>query len=106
MARKATYIRAWREKKGHTLDDMVGRMEVLGVKITGASLSRIERGIQPYNQDLLEAIAEALGVTVAQLVEHNPNLPGAVVVDFVQRLDEKQAEQAGAVLKAMFGERS
>jgi transcriptional regulator with XRE-family HTH domain len=67
MARKPTYIRAWREKRGHTLDDMVGRLDALGVKITGASLSRIERGIQPYNQDTLEAIAEALNVTVGQL---------------------------------------
>lgn len=105
MARKRTYIRAWREKRGYTLDDVVGRLDALGVKITGASLSRIERGIQPYNQDTLEAIAEALNVTVAQLTEHNPDLPPAKVIDFLKHLNANEVEQADAVLKAMFGER-
>jgi transcriptional regulator with XRE-family HTH domain len=86
MARKPTYIRAWRDERGYTLDDMVGRLDTLGVKITGASLSRIERGIQPYNQDTLEAIAEALNVTVAQLAEHNPKLPPAKVYDLLGSL--------------------
>jgi transcriptional regulator with XRE-family HTH domain len=105
MARKRTYIRDWREKRGYTLDDMVGRMEILGVNITGASLSRIERGIQPYNQDTLEAIAEALNVTVAQLAEHNPNLPPAKIIDFLQHLNADEVEQADAVLRAMFNKR-
>lgn len=106
MARKRTYIRAWREKGGYTLDDMVGRLDALGVKITGASLSRIERGIQPYNQDFLEPIAEALGVTVADLVENNPELPDAEIVDLTRRMNEREKKQAAAVLKAMFGERA
>lgn len=102
MDRNATYIRAWREKKGYTLDQMVGRLDVLGVQTTGATLSRIERGITPYNQDLLEPIAEALGVKVAQLVEDNPDIPPAPVLDFVRHLTKKEAEQAEAVLRAMF----
>jgi transcriptional regulator with XRE-family HTH domain len=103
MARKPTYIRAWRDERGYTLDDMVGRMDVLGVKITGASLSRIERGIQPYSQDILEAIAEALNVTVAQLTEHNPKMPPAKIYDFLKHLNADEAKQADAVLRAMFG---
>lgn len=106
MGRKAIYIRAWRKKKGFSLDDMVGRLDALGVPITGASLSRIERGLQPYNQDLLEPIAEALGVTVAQLIEHNPDIPQSQVIDFVQRLSDREAAQAEDVLRAMFGDRS
>jgi transcriptional regulator with XRE-family HTH domain len=106
MPRKRTYIRDWREKRGYTLEEMVGRMEVLGVSITGASLSRIERGIQPYSQDIIEAIADALDVTVAQLTEHNPNLPPAKVIDFLQHLDARQLEQADAVLRAMFSKSS
>ena len=106
MERKATYIRAWRLKRGHSLDDMVGRMEALGVETTGASLSRIERGIQPYNQDMLEAIAAALDVSVAQLIEHNPDLPPAKIIDFLQHLNRDEAEQADKVLRAMFGDRA
>lgn len=114
MARKPTYIRAWREAGGavrkpggYTLDELAGRLEVLGVKTTAASLSRIERGIQPYSQDILEAIADALGVTVEQLTGHDPNKAGeAVVIDFVSRLGEEELRRAEAVLRAMFGEQA
>lgn len=106
MARKRTYIRAWREKRGYTLDDMIGRLETIGLKITGASLSRIERGIQPYSQDVLEAIAGALNVDVADLVENDPNVPEAEVIDLMRHLDARELKQAESVLKAMFGERA
>lgn len=106
MDRKGTYIRHWRKKRGYSLDDMVGRLEVLGVETTGASLSRIERGLQPYSQDILEAIAQSLGVTAAQLLEHNPDMPQAQVTDLLQHLDRREAEQAEAVLRAMFGKRA
>lgn len=106
MDRKPTYLRAWRLKRGYTQDDMLGRLEVLGVSITGASLSRIERGLQPYSQDVIEAIATALDVTVAQLLEHNPDLPGSQVIDFVAHLTAKEQAQAESVLRAMFPERA
>jgi transcriptional regulator with XRE-family HTH domain len=103
MERKATYIRAWRNERGYTLDDMVGRLDTLGVPITGASLSRIERGQQPYSQDILEAIAEALAVSPADLIENNPAMPDAEIVDLMRHLDEREKRQAASVLKAMFG---
>jgi len=106
MARKRTYIRAWREKRGYTQEDMVGRLEIIGVKLTAASLSRIERGIQPYSQDVLEAIAEALNVTAADLLKNDPDVPEAEIIDLVQRLGERERRQAESVLKAMFGERA
>ncbi len=102
MDRNPTYIRAWRKKRGYTLSDLVGRLEALGVMTTGATLSRIERGGQPYNQDLLEPIAFALGVESWQLLKDNPDIPTAPVHDFVGTLDAKQAAQAEAVLRAMF----
>jgi transcriptional regulator with XRE-family HTH domain len=104
MARKPTYIRAWRERRGYTLDDMLGRLDAIGVKITGASLSRIERGIQPYSQDVLEAIAAALNLSVADLLENDPTVPEAEIIDFLRHLDDRQVRQAESVLKAMFGE--
>lgn len=106
MERKATYIRAWRGERGYSLDDMVGRLEVLGVETTGASLSRIERGLQPYNQDMLEAIASALNVPASYLIERNPELPPAKVYDLLARLDKDQADQAEKVLRAMFGDKA
>jgi transcriptional regulator with XRE-family HTH domain len=102
MGRKATYIRAWRKERGYTLDQMVGRLAELGVETTGASISRIERGEQPYSQDILEALAEALAVTVADLIENNPAMPDAEVIDLMRHLDEREKQQAAAVIKAMF----
>lgn len=113
MERKPTYIRAWREaggggrkKGGYTLDEIAGRLEVLDVRITTASLSRIERGIQPCSVDTLEAIAEALGVESWQLLKDNPDIPTAPVADFISHLSEKEAAQAEAVLRAMFEKRA
>lgn len=109
MERKATYIRAWRKAGGagrraggYTLDDMVDRLKELGVPITAASLSRIENGKQPYSQDIIEAIAEALGVTVADLTENDPTKPDAEIIDLTRHLDEAEKAQAAAVLRAMF----
>jgi transcriptional regulator with XRE-family HTH domain len=106
MARNRTYIRAWREKKGYTLEDMLGRLEAIDFKITGASLSRIERGKQPYTQDTLEAIATALGVTPADLLENDPDIPDAIIIDFLRHLSDREKSQAETVLKAMFGDRA
>lgn len=106
MERKKTYIRQWREAAnggvGYTLDEMVGRMAELGVPITAASLSRIERGIQPYSQDILEAIAVALDRSPADLLENDPRIPEAEIIDFMHHLSPGELNQAAAVLKAMF----
>lgn len=105
MERKATYIRAWRNKRGYSLDDMVGRLAELGVSSTGATLSRIERGLQPYNQDIMEAIATALDVEVWQLTKDNPDIPPAKIYDLLPHLDKDEIDQAEKVLRALFGDR-
>ena len=104
MERKRTYIRAWREHRGYTLDDMIGRLEALDTKITGASLSRIERGIQPYSQDIMEAIAAALNLAVGDLLENDPTIPEAKILDMVRHLSDRERRQAESVLEAMFPE--
>jgi transcriptional regulator with XRE-family HTH domain len=106
MDRKPTYIRHWRRERGYTLDDMVGRLEALGVQTTAASLSRIERGTQPYSQDIMEAIAAALDVESWQLLKDNPTIPSAPVASFISELTEQEAAQAEAVLRAMFEKRA
>ena len=106
MPRKATYIRAWRKERGHSLDEVVGRLAVLGVPMTGASLSRIERGIQPYSQDMLEALADALDVNISQLIEHNPTMPGATIYHFMSNMNLDDAKRAEKVLRAMFGDKT
>lgn len=55
------------------LAEIVG--ETTGEGFTHASLSRIERGLQPYSQPVLEAIAEALRTDPASLLMRDPNDP-------------------------------
>lgn len=102
MSRKPTHIRAWRKHRGHTLEDVLGRLEVLGMTMTAASLSRIERGIQPYSQDILEALSDALNVAASDLLENDPCVPEAEIYDLVRHLKNHERDTATAVLKAMF----
>lgn len=116
MARKTrhTYIREWRIKRGFTQKQVLARLAELSgdvqpnekdlrVPTTEASLSRIENGKQNFSIGTLEALADALDVEEpGWLLSRNPLKEGAVL-SLVERLDEKQAEQAAAVLAAMFG---
>lgn len=66
-AYRKTYLRAWREERGRTLEDAAAF-----AGITHASLSRIERGLQPYSQAILEALSEYYMTDVASLLIRNP----------------------------------
>lgn len=70
---RKTFIREWREARSMTLETLAERV---GEKIGGmthASLSRIERGLQPYSQAILEAVADELtNGDVASLLMRNP----------------------------------
>jgi transcriptional regulator with XRE-family HTH domain len=70
---RRTFIRQWRKHRNLTLAQLADR-----VGTTHATLSRIERGIQPYNQPLLEAIADALGTDPASLLMRNPEDPEGI----------------------------
>src|SRR5262249_45010978 len=62
-----TYMRHWREHKKKTL-------EFMGEKCgkTYNQLSKIERGLQPYKQDILETYARILECTVVDLLTRSP----------------------------------
>lgn len=55
-------------------------LEQLGeaVEMSHGQLGRIERGLQPYNQALLEAIAEVLATDVPSLIMRDPSDPDAL----------------------------
>lgn len=46
--------------------------------MTHASLSRIERGLQPYSQPILEALADLYGTDVPNLLMRDPSNPDAM----------------------------
>ncbi len=70
-ARRKTYLREWRKvKPGRTLEAVAEELH-----ISQPQLGRIERGDQPYNQDLLEALAALYGCSPADLLMRDPSDP-------------------------------
>lgn len=67
--------------------------------ISHVSLGRIETGKQPYSQPILEAAAKALGVSVAMLLEGDPEKDGEII-ELVHRLSPEKRRQAKAILEA------
>ena len=65
-----TYLRSYRKKAGLSLETLAER-----IGITHASLSRIERGLQPYKQGLLELLAAELKTNPASLLMRDPDDP-------------------------------
>lgn len=62
------FIREWRRFRGLTMEELATQ-----ISASAAAISRIERGEQRYNQDILERIARALRCRVVDLVSRNPD---------------------------------
>ena len=73
---RRTFIRAYRLRAEISLEDLAEAVgERTGDGMTHASLSRIERGLQPYSQPILEAIADVLGISTTALLGRDPDAP-------------------------------
>lgn len=72
-ARRRTFFKEWRVHRGLSQEQLADRLET-----SVASISRIEKGTQPYTQDVLEALAEALMTDPASLLMRNPEDPEAM----------------------------
>jgi transcriptional regulator with XRE-family HTH domain len=76
---RITKLRAWRLYRELTLEyvaEMIGRKT--GEGFTHASLSRIERGLQPYSQPVLEALAELYRTDEPSLLALDPTEPDGI----------------------------
>jgi transcriptional regulator with XRE-family HTH domain len=72
-SRRRTFFKEWRLHRGLSQEQLADRLET-----SVASISRIEKGTQPYTQDVLEALAEALNTDPASLLMRNPADPEAI----------------------------
>lgn len=109
-AERGSYLLEWRQKKGMTLAEVCARLDYMAgehpeyrkrLPTTGASLSRVEQGLQPWSQPILEALAEIYSADkTGDLIDMNP-LKERKVVDFVARLTEREQQQVMALAKAM-----
>lgn len=90
------FIREWRKHRGLTLEQLAERLHT-----THATLSRIERGLLPYNQPLLERLAEELGTDPASLIMRNPEAGDAIwsIWDTLTPVQRTQLEEVAKVFK-------
>lgn len=70
---QATFIRAWRQAKHMSLEQLAAR-----VPMDKGNLSKVERGLLPYNQEMLERLASALGTEPASLLMRDPADPEGI----------------------------
>ncbi len=96
--RQPHFLRQWRLHKGLTQEEAAERVE-----IDRTTLSRIEGGSVPYNQDLLERLALAYGCETADLISMNPaSWDGPkLVYDALRRAPIAMQRQAVAVIEAL-----
>lgn len=96
--RRKTFLREWRKlKPGRTLEVVAAELH-----ISQPQLGRIERGDSPYNQDLLEALAEVYGCTVADLLMRDPTKPDNIwsLWDYAKPGEKRLIEAAAeAIIK-------
>lgn len=100
--RRPTFIRAWRKAKGLTLLQLSERLESLHeMEISDGQLSRIERGEQPYAQDLLEAIADVLGKEPSDLINVDPAKEDVFqsIWDTLKPIEQQQITEIAKALK-------
>jgi transcriptional regulator with XRE-family HTH domain len=71
--RRPNYIRQWRKHRGLTLEQLAER-----VGTTHATVSRVERGLQDYTGEFLEAAAYALMCEPVDLLTRDPTDPDAI----------------------------
>lgn len=90
------FIREWRRKRNLSLRKLAARMEKEpggDEIISHVSIGRIENGLQPYSQPILEALSVALNVSKSALLEINPEKEGQVI-DLVRLLPKERQTEA------------
>ena len=96
------YIREWRKHRGLSLRRLAARLENPDGSpvISYSSLSRIEKGLQPYGQEVLEALADALGTDPGSLIMRDPTRD-APIFSIWDHIPPQSRPEALAMLKAL-----
>ncbi len=106
------FFRAWRKASGLTLEQAADRIErasevridaahsIRPIGMTHATLSRIERGKLPYNQVLLELLAQVYRTDRASLIMRDPSDPEGLW-SIWEQLKPGERAQAVEVMKAL-----
>ena len=81
-----TYIRAWREAAGFTIETLAAK-----AKVSKPNLSKIERGLQGYTQAVLERIADALNCSPSDLLARRPSDPSPLWESYERASPDQRA---------------
>lgn len=106
------FLRQWRKRSGFSLERVAEKVALLSaewaadgeqraVTMTHATLSRIERGKLPYNQHLLELLADIYQTTPASLLVRDPSDPDGLwsIYDKLSPVERHQAVELIKTLK-------
>lgn len=90
-----TFIRQWRKAKNLSLEALAAR-----VPMDKGNLSKVERGLLPYNQEMLERLADALGTEPASLLMRDPSDPDGIwtLMDLAKPGIKRQIIEVAATL--------
>lgn len=95
MANRPTFLRQWRLHRGKTLVQVADALH-----ISHGYLSKVERGKQPYNQDLLETLAALYMCEVVDLLIRDPSEPTNIwsLWERAEAGERRQIENVAAAL--------
>jgi transcriptional regulator with XRE-family HTH domain len=99
--RRKTFLREWREHHNLSLDRAASRFVEFGVaSLSGAQLSRVEKGQSPYTQDFLEVAALVYNTDIASLLMRNPAHPESIwsIWDQANAVEREQIEDVARAL--------
>lgn len=89
-------VRAWREHRRLSLDDLVAKSGV-----SKSQIGAIERGDRGYTRDSLERIADALEIPPAIMLYIHPD--EVTILDLLQGLDREKREMVRSTVKGLVG---
>jgi transcriptional regulator with XRE-family HTH domain len=92
---RRTFLRQWREHRNLTLESVSEKMG-----ISHGQLSRIERGLSPYSQHVLEVAAAEYGCTVQDLLTRQPD-EAEDLISLVGQLNPQQRRRAARLIDAL-----
>jgi transcriptional regulator with XRE-family HTH domain len=94
--RKRHFLRAWRKHRGYTLEQVAERLHM-----SHQNLGKIERCKVPWNQDLLERLAEEYRCDVTDLINRDPTDPESLwsIWDQLAPTERIQLVEVAKVLK-------
>jgi transcriptional regulator with XRE-family HTH domain len=102
MARKGDkpphFIRSWRKHRGLTLEQLAER-----IGMSHQNLGKIERYKVPYNEELLELLADALRCETGDIIMRDPSKSDGIwsLWETIAGLNPAEARQAVEVVKAL-----